>query len=311
MTKRSGFAVAGVLVLLFLAGTVQAQEVSLEAEQERVAKETMPEGAVEATKPVWGKFAESASPDKSGSGVVLYKNPADSNSYEGKVLVPEGFEIWNRYALPKPQNVWSMMSPIAIFFANADGDSDTEMLIIDECYTGIGPTGAQPFYRTRVYDFNGISFEHRDELSEMIGNLNTAAKVRAKLRQMGGSIRSFKTPMFERIDIGGLNQQIFDGGKAGAPWVKDPYQIAVKLAGVFEETQKRTIEMSVPKIEGSSTMTITITDDGIADDSTRSMRYRIELAQDEGGIWNLITAGRSWVCQAGRGSQTFTTVRCL
>lgn len=308
--KKRNFAIAIILALLFVAGLVPAQEVSLEAEQERVARETMPEGAVEATKPIWGKFAESASPDKSGSGVVLYKSTADSNSYEGKVLVPEGFEIWNRYELPKPQNVWSMMSPIAIFFANADGDSDTELLVIDECYTGIGPTGARPFYRTRVYDFNGISFEHRDELSEKIGNLNTAAKVRAKLRQIVSSISSFKTPMFERIDIGPLNQQIYDGRKTDAAWIKDPYHIAVKLAGVFEETRTRTIEMRVPKIEGSSTMTITITDDGIADDSTRSMRYRIELAQDEGGIWSLITAGRSWKCQAGRGSQTFTTERC-
>ncbi len=308
--KKSTYAITLVFVLLISAGPVPAQDISPEAEQERVAKEAMPEGAVDATRPVWGQFAESASPDKSGSGVVLYKSPANANSYEGTVLVPEGFEIWNRFLLPKPQNVWSMMSPITIFFANADGDGDNELLIIDECYTGIGPTGARPFYRTRVYDFNGIVFEHRDELSEKIGNLNTAAKVRAKLRQMGSSIKTFKTPMYQRIDIGELNQQIFDGGKAGAGWVKDPYQIALKLAGVFEETRTRTIEMSVPRIEGSTTMSITITDDGIADDSTQSMRYRMELARDEGGIWSLITAGRSWTCQSGRGSQTFTTVRC-
>ena len=308
--KKCSLTIAIVFALLLVVGLVPAQEVSLEAEQERVARETMPEGAVEATKPVWGKFAESASPDKSGSGVILYKSPADSNTYDGAVLVPEGFEIWNRYELPKPQNVWSMMSPIAIFFANVDGDSDTELLIIDECYTGIGPTGARPFYRTRVYDFNGISFEHRDELSEKIGNLNTVAKVRAKLRQMNNSIRTFKTPMFERIDIGPLNQQIFDGGKAGAAWVNDPYQIAVKLVGNFSDTLTRTIEMSVPRMEGSTSMEIIVTDEGIADDSTQSMRYRIELAKDEGGIWSFTTAGRSWKCQAGRGSQTFTTVRC-
>ena len=307
--KKSSFAVAVVLVLLFVAGLVPAQ-VSIDAEREQVIKESMPEGAVVATKPVWGRFAESASKDTSGSGVVLYK-PAGRNSYEGKVLVPEGFEAWNRYDLPRPENVWSMMSPIAVFFANADGDADNELLIIDECYTGIGPTGARPFYRTRVYDFNGIGFAHRDDLSEKIGNLNTAAKVRTKLRQMGSSIRSYITPMFELIDIGELNQQIYDGGRAGEAWAKDPYQIAVKLAGDFSDTLTRTIEMSVPQIEGSSRMTITVTDDGVADDSTRSIRHRIELIRDESGDWNLSRAGRSWKCQQGRGSQSFTTAKCL
>jgi hypothetical protein len=117
--------------------------------------------------------------------------------------------------------------------------------------------------------------------------------------------------MFEPIDIRELNQQIYDDGRADEAWVEDPYQVAVKVAGHFNDALTRTIEMSVPQVEGSSTMTITVTDDGIADDSIRSMRHRIEMVRDESGMWNITRVGRSWRCQPGRGSQGFTTARCL
>ena len=109
----------------------------------------------------------------------------NGNGYDGLVLVPNGSSDYTPYKLPEPGSVWSMMEPKAVFFANADGDAENELFILDECYTGIGPTGAQPFYWTRVYDWNGMGFVPMDALSEKIGNLNTAAKVREQASAVG------------------------------------------------------------------------------------------------------------------------------
>ena len=308
--KMSSYLIAIIFALLFLAGLVPAQK-NIDAEKEEVVKEAIPEGMVEAAKPVWGRFAESATKDPTGNAVVLYKEDRSIKPYGGKVLVPMGFEAWDNYPIPTPQDTWSMMDPIAIFFANTDGDPDNELLIIDECYTGIGPTGARPFYRTRVYDFNGMGFVHRDELSEKIGNLKTAAQVRAKLRQMGASLRKYKTQMFAMEDTAELNEKIRVGSEAGEAWVKDPQQIVYKATGEFSDALSRTIEMSVPYADGSSSMTVTVTDDGLADDSVSSVRYRFELAKDEKDVWSLVSAGKAWKCQRNRGSQVFSTAKCL
>ncbi|MEZ5345530.1 MAG: hypothetical protein R2681_08250 [Pyrinomonadaceae bacterium] len=50
--------------------------------------------------------------------------------------------------------------------------------------TGVGAKGAEYFYRTRVYDWNGENFVHLDGLSEKIGDADTAAKVRKMLGNM-------------------------------------------------------------------------------------------------------------------------------
>lgn len=308
--KMSSYLVAIVFVLLFLAGIVPAQK-NVDAEKEEVVKEAIPDGMVEAAKPVWGRFAESATEDPTGNAVVLYKEDRSIKPYGGKVLVPMGFEAFDNYPIPTPQNIWSMMDPIAIFFANTDGDADNELLIIDECYTGVGPTGARPFYRTRVYDFNGMGFVHRDDLSEKIGNLKTAAQVRTKLRQMGVSLRKYKTPMFEMTDIAEINEKIRVASEAGESWVKDPHQVIIRSAGEFSDTLSRTIEMKVPFADGSNTMTAIVTDEGLADDSVDGMRYRFDLSKNEKGVWSLVSAGKAWKCQPRRGSQIFSTAKCL
>jgi hypothetical protein len=85
------------------------------------------------------------------------------------------------------------MDPIAVFFANADGDAENELLIIDKCYTGIGPAGAAAFHRTRVYDWNGVAFSHVDWVSEKIGNVRTVATARARLGQLSKALGSRST----------------------------------------------------------------------------------------------------------------------
>jgi hypothetical protein len=156
-----------------------------------------------------------------------------------------------------------------------------------------------------------MGFVHRDELSEKIGNLNSAAKVRAKLRQFGAALRSYKTPMFEMMDTDELNEKIRVANVAGSAWVKDPQQIVLNAVGTFTDASSRTIEMTVPYVDGSDAMTAVVTDDGLADDSVRNMRYRFELTRDAKGVWHLVSAGKAWRCQPKRGRQNYSTAKCM
>jgi hypothetical protein len=63
--------------------------------------------------------------------------------------------------------------------------------------------------------------------------------------------------------------------------------------------------------EGSADeATVTVTREGLADDSTRALRYLIVLERADGESWRLRSARRTQRCQPGRGSQAFSTKLC-
>ena len=154
-------------------------------------EDELPEGMHLVHKPVTGSFG---GPNSGGENepaadswektVVLYAGDDSTKGYEIKVVVATGFEASDSYQLPKPENTWSSMEPIAVFFVNVDKDPENELLILEKNMTGIGPTGNQYFYRTRVYDWDGNDFRHLETVSQNIGNADTAAKVRQKLAAM-------------------------------------------------------------------------------------------------------------------------------
>ena len=272
---------------------------------EKTASKFIPEGMISAHQAVKGRFADSAD-----TIVVLYKKGNGPVPYETTVLTPKGAEAYDQHKLPEPQSTWSMMEPIAVFFENADGDSENELLIIEECYTGIGPTGAKPFYRTRVYDWNGNSFVHLEALSEKIGNLNTGTKVRNKLRQIARTSKSPATEMFQRAEFAPYNDKIEKAAAAGEEWVKLPMRVIARLTGEFSDMRSRTIEMTAPTAEGPDSLTVIVTTDGYLDDSVRGERFKYELKANAQGVWRFVSASKAWRCQPGRGSQDFSTVKC-
>ncbi|MCB1025616.1 MAG: hypothetical protein KDB79_14560 [Acidobacteria bacterium] len=180
--KRFTLSISIAILMAGFAASAFGQTLS-GTELTELANESIPKGSKIIHQTVQGKFAETASVDKSNRVVMVYTTHPESSIdiYEVTVLVPEGFEAWDNYQLPEPEFTWSIMEPEAVFFANADTDPDNELFILERCMTGIGPTGAQYFYRTRVYDWTNGNFRHLEALSDKIGNANTAAKVKAKL----------------------------------------------------------------------------------------------------------------------------------
>ena len=307
--KRFTHFVFGAVIICSLIGGAFGQDV-VESDLQKIGNKFIPEGMVSAHQAVQGRFAESASKDKSGNIVVLYRKGSYGVRYEGLILAPQGSGAYGRHNLPEPESTWSMMDPIAVFFANADGDTENELFIIDKCYTGIGPTGARPFYRTRVYDWNGIAFSHVDSVSEKLGNAKTVATAKAKLRQLSKTLSTQKTQMIEAVDFGSHNEQIEKAAVAGEAWVKEPAQIIARTFGGFSEMRSKTIEFTAPTADEADSLTVTITNDGYMDDSVRGEKYSLELKMNEQGVWKFVTAAKAWRCQPGRGNQDYSTIKC-
>ena len=297
------------VIVCSLIGGVFGQS-GVESDLQKIANKFIPEGMVSAHEAVQGRFAEPATKDSAGNIVVVYQKESLEGGYQGLILIPQESGSYSRYQLPEPEYTWSMMDPIAVFFANADGDTENELFIIDKCYTGIGPTGARPFYRTRVYDWNGIAFSHVDAVSEKIGNANTVATAKAKLRQFSKTLKSQKTQMFEAVDFGAHNEQIDKAAVAGEAWVKDPAQVIARTFGGFSEMRSKTIEFTTLTSDEADSLSVTITNDGYLDDSVRGEKYSLELKMNEQGVWKFVTAAKAWRCQPGRGNQNYSTIKC-
>ena len=63
--------------------------------------------------------------------------------------------------------------------------------------------------------------------------------------------------------------------------------------------------------EGAGPTTVTVTLDGLFDDSVRAQRFVLVLAQGDDGSWRLDSAEATQRCHEGRGHQTFSAEPCV
>ena len=89
----------------------------------------------------------------------------------------------------------------------------------------------------------------------------------------------------------------------------DPTQIALDVFGSTEPGEGNFTEEVVVVDESADQTLVALTQTGLADDSVNGMRYRLEFVP-EGDQWRLDWAGRQVRCQAGRGSEDWTTDLC-
>lgn len=288
---------------------VEVEKIAKDKSLEMLAKNFMPKDTNLAHKVIEGEFGSSKK-----NVAVLYYEDKPAKSYKGLALVPDG-DDYKKFVLPEPEFTWSMEEPKAVFFANADLDAEKELFIIGECYTGIGPTGAQPFNRTRVYDWNGNGFIHLESISEKIGTAATAVEVRKKLATISTepSIKlstEGKIESYEKINVTDFNKSVEAAFRKNEMWTNSPTQIALKLVGDFDEIKSRIIEIVAPFMSDNA-VTLMITDDGLADDSVRSQKYKIELKKNESDFWEITSAQKTWRCWQDRGHQDYSVKPCI
>jgi hypothetical protein len=96
-----------------------------------------------------------------------------------------------------------------------------------------------------------------------------------------------------------------DGKTVGA----DPQALARSLYGSTEPVEGNYSEETVTLIDSEGEQVVLFTRLGLADDSLRGMRYRLEFLRQD-GQWQLAWAGRQVTCWPGRGHQDWGTAPC-
>jgi hypothetical protein len=86
---------------------------------------------------------------------------------------------------------------------------------------------------------------------------------------------------------------------------------AIEFTNAGEDGAATTSVVAFAGPEGNADeASVTVTRDGLADDSIRALRYRIVLERADDRSWRLRSAQRTQRCQQGRGSQEFSTKLC-
>jgi hypothetical protein len=88
-------------------------------------------------------------------------------------------------------------------------------------------------------------------------------------------------------------------------------QTAIEFANAGDGAAATTSVIAFQGAEGNADeASVTVTRDGLADDSIRALRYRIVLERVDDRSWRLQSAQRTQRCHEGRGSQEFSTKLC-
>ncbi|ACA99470.1 MULTISPECIES: hypothetical protein [Cyanophyceae] len=95
---------------------------------------------------------------------------------------------------------------------------------------------------------------------------------------------------------------------------QDPLMVALATAkglGYTPESFRVSIERQNDTVENPQRSTVTITQEGLLDDSVRGQRFTISLNKNANGTWTVSDRQVTWRCQPGRGSQTYSAQLCL
>lgn len=95
-----------------------------------------------------------------------------------------------------------------------------------------------------------------------------------------------------------------------ARWERSPVLVAGEFLRLDEGDAFRTTVTATTGPEASGPGTVTVTLDGLQDDSVAAERYVLRFARD-GETWVLESASWAQRCQPGRGHQAFTPEPCV
>jgi hypothetical protein len=115
---------------------------------------------------------------------------------------------------------------------------------------------------------------------------------------------------FEPIDLAMLPDAVSLTGADPEAIALDAFGLTEGLATDGGEGAEQTVETTIMGEEAI----VVITQMGLLDDSVQGMRYRVELEampDTDSTQWELISAGRQYVCWPGRGAQDWSSELCL
>jgi hypothetical protein len=146
------------------------------------ASRILPKGMKLAHPALEGDFGSSK------NNVVILFQEDHYREFSGWVLIPGG-SGYKKFSLPEVRLPVSTQVE-AVFYDNADRDSDKELLILCKHISGVGrsPSNVTPFWTTYVYDWNGNDYSYLEDVTDKldaVGRTRTAQGVRRLLRRLG------------------------------------------------------------------------------------------------------------------------------
>lgn len=112
---------------------------------------------------------------------------------------------------------------------------------------------------------------------------------------------------------GAVSTQGFSGfqQEVDAEWERSPAMAAGIFLRLDERTAARTTIDAKAGPEGGGDQIVTVTLDGLADDSVRTERWTLGFEEQEDGVYALTGALREFRCHEGRGHQDFAGEACV
>lgn len=95
------------------------------------------------------------------------------------------------------------------------------------------------------------------------------------------------------------------------PWERSPAMAAGEFLRLDERTAVRVTIDAKASPEGRGPQTVTVTLDGLLDDSVRAERWTLGFEQLDVGTYRLTAALREQRCQPNRGHQDFSADDCV
>ena len=111
---------------------------------------------------------------------------------------------------------------------------------------------------------------------------------------------------------GAVSTEGFSGfqEEVDAEWERSPAMAAGVFLRLDERKAVRTAIDAKAGPEGGGDQIVTVTLDGLADDSVRAERWTLDFEETEAGVYALTGALRELRCHEGRGHQEFAAEAC-
>ena len=95
------------------------------------------------------------------------------------------------------------------------------------------------------------------------------------------------------------------------PWERTPLSLAAEFLRVdAREPTAAAVDVELAP-EGATTATVTVTFEGLLDDSVRDARYTLQIGRAGGRVWRLRAARYAQRCRPGRGHEGFSPEPCV
>jgi hypothetical protein len=95
-----------------------------------------------------------------------------------------------------------------------------------------------------------------------------------------------------------------------ASGTRSPTELALAETKADERQVARVSTVAQSSPEGGGPTTVTVLQEGLADDSVEAVRYVLRYEPDGDG-WRLVSKVRTQRCHQGRGHRDFTSANCI